>query len=447
MDFNGFKQAVIAKCEELGIAEYELYYEVGGSTEVDVFMHEVNEFKSSLDGGVCFRCIVDGKMGYASTQALSAEEAAAVVARAMDNAKTLEAEDMVFLGEGGQVYEPLEREPYTLPTTEELIATTLKLQEALYAKEGVVDGCQSEGIIGQNKIAIYNSKGLDLSYENTMSGVVTVAVVSNGTEMEDAFKIKLGKLDTIDIEELAEKAASEARRRLGGDVAPTGQYPVLFSPEAMSSLLQVFSGIFSSEAAQKGLSKFAGQEGAMIASELVTLVDDPFHKENPEPINFDAEGSPTHRKNVIEKGVLTTLLYNLKTAYKAGKKTTGNGAKSGYTASVGISPYTMYLAGGDMTEEELLKKAGNGVYITSLSGLHAGANPISGDFSLQSAGFMVENGEKTTYVKSFTVAGNFYELLRNVVALADNVTLPMPMGKTTFGAPTVWVDGLSVAGK
>ena len=447
MDFNGFKQAVIAKCEELGIAEYELYYEVGGSTEVDVFMHEVNEFKSSLDGGVCFRCIVDGKMGYASTQALSAEEAAAVVARAMDNAKTLEAEDMVFLGEGGQVYEPLERETYTLPTTEELIATTLKLQEALYAKEGVVDGCQSEGIIGQNKIAIYNSKGLDLSYENTMSGVVTVAVVSNGTEMEDAFKIKLGKLDTIDIEELAEKAASEARRRLGGDVAPTGQYPVLFSPEAMSSLLQVFSGIFSSEAAQKGLSKFAGQEGAMIASELVTLVDDPFHKENPEPINFDAEGSPTHRKNVIEKGVLTTLLYNLKTAYKAGKKTTGNGAKSGYTASVGISPYTMYLAGGDMTEEELLKKAGNGVYITSLSGLHAGANPISGDFSLQSAGFMVENGEKTTYVKSFTVAGNFYELLRNVVALADNVTLPMPMGKTAFGAPTVWVDGLSVAGK
>ena len=447
MEFNGFKQAVIAKCAELGIAEYELYYEVGGSTEVDVFMHEVNEFKSSLDGGVCFRCIVDGKMGYASTQALSAEEATAVVARAMDNAKTLEAEDMVFLGEGGQVYEPLEREPYTLPTTEELIATTLKLQEALYAKEGVVDGCQSEGIIGQNKIAIYNSKGLDLSYENTMSGVVTVAVVSNGTEMEDAFKIKLGKLDTIDIEELAEKAASEARRRLGGDVAPTGQYPVLFSPEAMSSLLQVFSGIFSSEAAQKGLSKFAGQEGEMIASELVTLVDDPFHKENPEPINFDAEGSPTHRKNVIEKGVLTTLLYNLKTAYKAGKKTTGNGAKSGYTASVGISPYTMYLAGGDMTEEELLKKAGNGVYITSLSGLHAGANPISGDFSLQSAGFMVENGEKTTYVKSFTVAGNFYELLRNVVALADNVTLPMPMGKTTFGAPTVWVDGLSVAGK
>ena len=447
MDFNGFKQAVIAKCEELGIAEYELYYEVGGSTEVGVFMHEVNEFTSSLEGGVCFRCIVDGKMGYASTQALNAEEAAAVVARAVDNAKTLEAEDVVFLGEGGQSYEALELSDYELPTTEELIAATLKTQEAMYAQEGVVDGCQSQGIMQESKIAIYNSKGLDLSRENKAAGMIAGAVVSDGKEMEEAFKIKLGKLDEINLEEMVERAASEARRQLGGEVAPTGQYPVLFNPEAMSSLLQVFSGIFSSEAAQKGLSKLAGKEGEKIASDLVTLVDDPFHKENPVPMNFDAEGSPTYRKNVIQNGVLTTLLYNLKTAYKAGRKTTGNGSKGSYTAPVGISPYTMYLAGGDMTEEELLKKAGNGVYITRLGGLHAGANPISGDFSLQSSGYMIENGEKTTYVKSFTVAGNFYDLLKNVVALSDNVTLPMPLGKTTFGSPTVWVDGLSVAGK
>jgi PmbA protein len=90
---------------------------------------------------------------------------------------------------------------------------------------------------------------------------------------------------------------------------------------------------------------------------------------------------------------------------------------------------------------------GNGVYITDLSGLHAGADAISGDFSLQSAGYMIENGVKTTYVKSFTVAGNFYELLKNIVALANNSHLPRAMGSTTFGAPTVWVDGLSVAGK
>jgi PmbA protein len=107
----------------------------------------------------------------------------------------------------------------------------------------------------------------------------------------------------------------------------------------------------------------------------------------------------------------------------------------------------MYLAGGDITEEELLRKAGNGVYINSLGGLHAGANPISGDFSLQSAGFLIENGVKTTAVKAFTVAGNFYELLKNITAVANNSHLPTAMGMTAFGAPTTLVEGLSIAGK
>lgn len=447
MNFNEFKNAVIAKCAEMGIADYELYYFVGGSTSVEAFLHQINEFTSSLEGGVCFRCIVGGKMGYASTQALSESEAGSVVERAADNAATLEAEDAVFLGEGGQEYEALELKPYPLATTEELISTVLSTQEKLYANEGIVDGCQTQGMLNRHEIAIYNSRGLDLHYENNTAGLIAAAVVSDGREMENSYKLKLGKLDEIDTDKLTKMAAENARQKLGGDVAPTGHYPVVFNPEAMSDLLQVFSSVFSSEAAQKGLSKLADREGQMIASELVTLVDDPFHKDNPDPIHFDAEGSPTHRKHIIENGRLNTLLYNLKTAHKAGKKTTGNASKASYTSAVSVSPFTMYLAGGELTEEALLQKAGNGVYITSLGGLHAGADPISGDFSLQSAGFMIENGRKTTYVKSFTVAGNFYDLLKNVKAVADNVELPAAMDMTAFGAPSVLVEGLSVAGK
>ena len=447
MNFNEFKQSVIAHCQALGVADYELYYQVGGSTSVDTFKHEINEFSSSLNGGVCFRCIVDGKMGYASTQSLSDADAKAIVERAMDNAKTLEADDEVFLGEGGQEYEPLELTPYELPSTETLIATVLDTQEKMYAQEGIIDGCQTNGFLEHSEIAIFNSKGLDLHYENNASGLVAIAVVTNGQEMANDFQFKMGRLDQIDTEALVKKAADSAKEQLGGDVAPTGKYPVVFNPEAMSSLLQVYSSIFSSEAAQKGLSKLANAEGTVIASDIVTLVDDPFHKENPEPINFDAEGSPTHKKNVIEHGVLNTLLYNLKTAHKVGKKTTGNASKAGYTASVSVRPFTMYLEGGSMTEDELFASVGEGIYITSLGGLHAGANPISGDFSLQSAGYMIREGKKAEYVKSFTVAGNFYDLLKNITALANNTHLPRAMGMTTFGAPSTRVDGLSIAGK
>ena len=448
MNFNEFKELVIAECEAQGIAEYELYYQAGYSTSVDTFQHSINEFTSSYSGGVCFRAIVNGKMGYASTESLSAQQAKAVVAKAMDNAVNLEAEEAVFLGEGGQEYEPLEDKSYDLPTTEELIAKVLETTEKLYAADPMaVDGCQTQGIIETSEVAIYNSKGLDLHHSSKASGLIAVGVVSNGKEMSNDYQIKLGKLNEIDVDALVKKAVDGAKEKLGGEVAPSGQYPVVFSTEAMCSLLGVYSGIFNSESAQKGLSKLAGREGEVIAAPCVTLVDDPFHCDNPEPMNFDAEGSPTHKKAVIENGVLNTLLYNLKTAAVAGKKTTGNASKAGYDAAVGIRPFTMYLQGGDMTEEELLQKAGNGVYITSLGGLHAGADAISGDFSLQSSGYMIENGVKTRYVKSFTVAGNFYELLKNIVALADNCRLPRPMGSTTFGAPSVLVDGLSVAGK
>ena len=448
MNFNEFKELVIAECQALGVAEYELYYQAGASTSVDTFQHSINEFTSSYSGGLCFRCIVNGKMGYAATENLSAQQAKSVVAKAVDNAINLEAEEAVFLGEGGQEYEPMDDKSYALPSTEELIAKVQDTTEKLYAADPMaVDGCQTQGIIETSEVAINNSKGLDLHHSNKASGLIAVGVVSNGKEMSNDYQIKLGKLDLIATDELVKKAIGGAKEKLGGEVAPTGQYPVIFYTDAMCSLLGVYSGIFNSESAQKGLSKLAGREGEVIAAPCVTLIDDPFHCDNPEPRNFDAEGSPTHKKAVIENGVLNTLLYNLKTAAVAGKKTTGNASKGSYDSPVGIRPFTMYLQGGSMTEDELLAKAGNGVYITSLGGLHAGADAISGDFSLQSSGYMIENGIKTRYVKSFTVAGNFYELLKNIVALADNCRLPSAMGSTAFGAPSVLVDGLSVAGK
>ena len=448
MTFNEFKNHVIAACEELGITEYELYYSAGESTSVDTFQHSINEFTSSRDGGVCFRCIVNGKMGYASTEDLSAGQAKAVVAKAADSAALLESEEAVFLGEGGQEYESLDIAPYALPSTDALIAAALDAQEKLYAADpAIIDGCQTNCIAERSEMAIYNSKGLDLHYENAVTGLIAAAVVTDGKEMANSYEVKLGKLDQLDTVAITAKAAEKAKAQLGGQVAPTGQYPVVFSPGAMCSLLGVYASIFSSEAAQKGLSRLAQAEGEIIASPIVTLVDDPFHKDSPMPINFDAEGSPTHKKNVIEKGKLCTLLYNLKTAAVAGKKTTGNASKASYDGAVAVRPFTLYLENGEISEEELLQQVGSGVYINSLGGLHAGANAITGDFSLQSAGFMIEGGVKTTAVKSFTVAGNFYDLLKNITALANNCELPMAMGMTAFGSPSVRVDHLSIAGK
>ena len=90
---------------------------------------------------------------------------------------------------------------------------------------------------------------------------------------------------------------------------------------------------------------------------------------------------------------------------------------------------------------------GNGIYITELKGLHAGANPVTGDFSLESAGFKIVDGKKAEAIKSFTIAGNFFELIKSIVALSNKVEVAITGGFTTFGAPAVLIHDLSVAGK
>ena len=448
MDFNSFKECIVARCKELGVQEYELYYQALESTSVSAYQQEINEFTGNTEGGVCFRCICGGKMGYASTEELSAAQALQLVDRALDNAANLETEDPVFLGQGGQCYEVLEHQLIPLPTTEGLVSSVLAAQKALYeADESVVDGTVTEGISEKYSIAICNSNGLDLSYENQVAALVTVAVVCKDGEKNNHFKIRVGEPEAMDYAELAKQTVTETLEQLGGQVPDTGSYPVVFSPEAMASLLRTYSGIFSAEAAQKGLSRLAGQEGALIAAACVTVVDDPFHPDSPSPIHFDAEGSPTHKKMLVEKGVLNTLLYNMETAQKDGKVTTGNASKGSYSSPVGIRPFSMYLAGGELTEAQLLQQAGNGIYINKLEGLHAGANGVTGDFSLQSAGYLIENGVKTAHIKSFTVAGNFYELLKKITAVANNMKLHNPLGITSYGSASVLVDELSIAGK
>ena len=124
-------------------------------------------------------------------------------------------------------------------------------------------------------------------------------------------------------------------------------------------------------------------------------------------------------------------------------KTTGNGFKSSYASSIGVSESNLYLQEGKMTFDQLMSEIGEGLIITDLAGLHSGANVVSGDFSLAAKGFYVENGKKTFPVEQITVAGNYFDLLKNIVAIGNDLKFPM----SNIGSPSVIVEGLSIAGK
>lgn len=446
MDFNSVKEYLIEEANRLGLKEYEVYFMESSGISTETLKDEISSFSSGVGGGVSFRCIVDGRLGCASSEFLCEEEMKALVSRAVANAKSIENDDPVFFFEGSEQYATP-----TLPETEEVDSAKLKeialsIQKNTYAQsDAIADGTQSGVFADQISMELLNSHGLRLSHRVSMGGAFVQAVIGKDGEAQDAFDFTLG-FEEKDLIRLSENAVKEALSKLGAEEIPSGKYDVIISGKEMRSLLSAYASVFSAKNAQLGLSLLAKKEGEQVAAPCVTLVDDPMREDCPMQTPFDGEGVATYRKNVIEGGVLNTLLYDLTTAKKEGKESTANGQRVSYSDSVSIRPYSFYIQGGDLSADNLKQCLGDGLYITEFKGMHAGCNAVTGDFSIESAGYTVRNGRLDRAVKSFTVAGNFFDLLKEIEALSSEVSFGIPSGFTVYGSPDVLIRGLSIAG-
>ena len=138
--------------------------------------------------------------------------------------------------------------------------------------------------------------------------------------------------------------------------------------------------------------------------------------------------------------------YDLTTAKKTGNTSTGNAGRGSYADPVSIRSYCRAIAPGSATLDELFAEAGDGLYITELKGLHAGCDAVTGDFSIESAGFAIQNGKLAGPVKAFTVAGNFFELLKSIESVGCEVETGT-CGFSMTAAPAMLVKDISVAGE
>ena len=447
MSFEAMKKALIAAAERAGIKDYEIYYEQEENLSVETLKDEISAFSSGVTGGICFRCLVDGRMGYASGEQMTEEAMADLVSRAAANARCIDNEDTPVIFEGSAHYETVDLPRPEAADASLLRRTALELQKQTYAENPAVgDGTQTYMMTTVSEVRLCNSKGLELSNRVGLTAGYVDAVVRVGDEAQESFEAGVGA-SFEELKQLPAVAVGKALDKIGASTVESGKYNVVFSGEQFRQFLSTFSSVFSAKSAQLGLSLLAGKEGQTVASPCVTVTDDPLRAGYAIQTPFDGEGVATYRKNVIENGVLQTLLYDLTTAAKAGKKSTGNGQKHGYASSVSISPYSFSISAGDKTTEELLNMAGDGILVTECKGFHAGANAVTGDFSIESAGFRIRDGKKAEPIKSFTVAGNFFTLLKSIHALGNEIRWSPFGGFTVFGAPDLLVPDMSVAGK
>lgn len=447
MELKRVKDIIFEAAEEAGLENYEIYYMNSASISAEALKDTLSGFSSGEGGGISLRCEVDGRMGYASTELFEEGELRDLVRRAMDNARYIERDDAAPIFAGSESYAAPNPPAIKAMSAAEVKAMTLDMQAQTYAAhEAVTDGTQSAVFSQQTEIYLCNSYGLELSNRVGINGVYVMPILRVGEESDEAFAFAECS-DTEKVANLAKDATAKAAAKFGAGSVASGKYNVVLAGSEMRSILSVFASAFSARNAQLGLSLLAGKEGQQIAAECVSITDDPMREGAPLQAHFDGEGVATYKKDVIRNGVLCTMLYDLSTAAKAGVASTGNGLRGSYASQVQVAPFNFGICAGMLSEDELIAKAGDGIYITGVKGLHAGADATTGDFSIESEGFLIEGGQKTRYVRSFTIAGNFFEMLKSIDDLSDTVDWGLPGGFTLFGSPAVLVKDMSVAGK
>lgn len=447
MEFNLFKEKLFEEANKAGFEEYEIYYADGESLSINIYEGEVEKYKLNTAFGLSFRGKINGKMGYSYSEILDEEAIKTLIENAKSAALTIENDDVKFIYEGDKEYKEIDCFKKELEgiNPDKYIELALQMEEECKKQCDKVINFNSCAIgYGKSTYGIINSKGLNLKNErNNLSAYVIPIIEADGEKYDGMGYVLAQKLDDIKPDELAKQAIEEATSRIGGKSIPSGKYKIIINNEAMVSLLGTFSSIFNSEQAQKGLSLLQGKEGEIIASDIVTLIDDPHLKDGLGTCSFDDEGVATYTKEIVTNGKLNTLLYNLKTANKAGVKSTGNGFKSSYASTVGVSETNFYIKPGEKTFDELCEIVKDGVIITEFAGLHSGASSVTGDFSLAAKGFMIENGKKTFPVEQITIAGNFFTLLKDIEEVGCDLKFPM----SSIGSPSIIVKELSIAGK
>lgn len=454
MTIDQFIQALLDEAQKAGILSAEIYLSSSDSFRAMCVQGQIADYTVHATRGLSLRGLYQGKMGYAATEAFDEDAVSQMVQAVQESAMLTEDEDIQEIYRGDGVYPQVDNYNPALDDVEEKRKLQLLLdieQKALSMDPRItalnynmISTSSGETRLVNRITADGKSRGLDLKHRDNMAVCYVVATAKEGDRVSTGAGFKVTRdFDGIDADQIAREAVDEALFMLKAAPVKSGTYRAIIENKCMPDLLGTFAGIFSAESAQKGMSLLAGKEGEMIASEIVTLMDDPLLPGGLDSRPFDDEGVATATKAVIEKGRLNTLLHNLKTARKAGVRSTGNAARAGYAGAVGISPSNFFLAPGEKTKEELMQAMGDGLVITSVSGLHAGANPISGDFSLIAEGYTVKDGKKDQPVEQITVAGNFYQLLKNIRAVGSDLIFP----GSPIGSPSVDVGEVSVSGK
>jgi len=430
--------------------EVEVYVARGTETEVRAYDGEVESLTSATSAGIGIRVVVDHRLGFAWAGSLDESVLGETLEEARDNARFATADEHVQLA----VPDGVEAVPVDL-WDEGLagVPTAMKVDLAL-ALEALARG--SDPRIRQVDSADYGDVSAEAALVSTTgirsstrktSGYLSVGVIAGeGDASQTGGGYSVGRgFAGLDPDRACQDAVTRAVRLLGATKGPSGRSTVVFDRRMATTLLGIVSGALSGEAVAKGRSFFAGRVGEQVGHPGLTLVDDPTDPRAYGAAAYDAEGLACRRNVLIDSGVLQGFLYDTVSGSRAGVPSTGSAVRGGYAGTPGPGCRALTLAPGPegYDEDGVLAAVGEGLFVQSMTGVHSGVNPISGDFSVGAEGLMIRDGKLAEPVREITVASTLQRMLLSLVAVgADVEWLPSIAAGQTLAIGDMQISGI-----
>jgi PmbA protein len=422
---------------------------VGRSTSTSVKVHggDIESLTQATSAGIGVRVIEGGRQGFAWAGSLDDDVIAEVLAEARDNVAYAQPEEWVGLAEPDGVEPPpidLWRDALAAQPTGRKVDLALELERAVRARDPRISGVRTaQWADGAGEGAVATSTGIAVAGRSTVCHLSVLALASEGDETKTGFGVSVGREPTeVDLDEAAGDAVERATRLLGAVQPASGSVTLVLDARMAAVLLGLVVGTLNGESVLKGRSPFADRVGERIASPLVSLVDDPTDPMSLGADSHDGEGLATRRVPLIVDGVLQCFLHNTMTGRRAGVPSTASAVR-GYRSTPGVGAQALALATGTGALDELVAGVDHGVLVQSMSGLHSGVNPVSGDFSVGVEGLMVRNGQRAEPIREASIASTLQRLLLDVSAVGGQ--REWTPGGT--GAAPIVIPGVTLGGR
>ncbi len=424
-------------------AQADVIASKGSALSLKADQGELAEYKVTSSQVIGVRVIKDNRSATCYSESLAPESLAQMVKQALGNAKFSKEDEHQSIGCANSKITTDYAELYQQDDTsiDDKIALTLALEQGILDK-GLVKSAPYNGFSdGEGEQIIANTKGTFCWHKERSVSCYTSALIDhNGKQSMEYEASTARRFAELNPDYCIDQAYQVALDLLEGTPVATNKYAVIFRVDCLNALFGAFGMSLSGEAAMKGINPWRDKLGEQVASPLLSLTDTPYVKGGNAITGFDSEGFAVKETPLIQQGKLMNLLHNSVTASFFNTANTHHGSR-GAKGGLSVGGRHSVFAVGRNSDAEVM--AGEYLELVSLQGVHSGADAVSGEFSFGASGFLCRDGKRVQAVRGITVAGNFYQMLKEIDAVGDALQHD---SSRDFYAPQIRFSRLNIAG-